>query len=101
MSEIEGFHWTIKFPKMYMQSEISPCRVGFVSVMLIMSSQVEPLNPWAQVHSNESGELLHVPSLRQGLERHMFKSFSQFLPCTMQGYMHKSYPLKAFQEKGA
>ena len=77
----EGSHWTIKFPKMYMQSEISPCRVGFVSVMLIVSSQVEPLNPGAHIHSNELGELLHVPPLRQGLERHIFRSFSQFLPC--------------------
>ena len=90
VSGIEGFRWTIKFPKMYMQSEISPCRVGFVSVMLIMSSQVEPLNPGAHIHSNELGELLHVPPLRQGLERHMFKSFSQFLPC-----LNTTQPMKS------
>ena len=39
------------------------------------------MNPGAQVHSNVLGELLHVPLLRHGSERHMFKSISQFFPC--------------------
>ena len=51
----------------------------------LVSLHMGPVNPGAQVHSNVLGELLHVPLLRQGTERHMFKSFSQFLP-----YKHMS-----------
>lgn len=50
-------------------------------VLGTIPSQMEPLNPGVHVHSNISGELLHVPPLRQGFERHMFISISQLLPC--------------------
>ena len=59
-----------------------PCCAGVISV-INMSSQTEPVNSGAHVHSNILGELLHIPSLRQGLERHMLMSISQFLPCAV------------------
>lgn len=57
-----------------------PCSTVLVEIGDI-SSQSEPLNPGAQVHSNVFGMFLHVPPLRQGSERHIFMSVSQLLPC--------------------
>ena len=69
-----------------------------------MSSQLEPLNPGVHAHLNELGELLHVPPLKQGLERHLFMSISQFLPCkhkiinniTVVPAVHKATYIKLF-----
>ena len=52
---------------------------------MMLSSQLKPVNSGAQVHSYVLGELLHIPSLRQGSERHIFISISQLLPCMCNG----------------